>query len=244
MASAAPMARKVGGSLPRVAAAMAAAVTGLLTGPTDMITSGLLSRIAAATLVVSSWTTLTLAGSFGLARSLVLSIAILSGSTLYCRNTTFSSSMLTAVRPTTPRRLPIRPSSLSTASFLSAASSSVSLSLLLAALPFLPLAAGLALAVLVSAALGTMNTTTFLRRMATAPPSFGMATSRRITARSALPLSIAAAAAAGPPSTTSMWRRMLARSRASCAAIACTTRTSSLFGGPTANRSVSGCDRK
>ena len=71
---------------------------------------------------------------------------------------------------------------------------------ILAALPWrgfaaaLPLAPGLALAA-ARPLLGTMNTTTFLRRMATAWPFFGMPVSRRTTARSAWPLSIAAAAA-------------------------------------------------
>ena len=55
-----------------------------------------------------------------------------------------------------------------------------------------------------------MNTTTFLRRMATAWPFFGMPASRRTTARSAWPLSMAAAAAGGPPSRTLVCSRMLA----------------------------------
>src|SRR5581483_12045821 len=102
MASAASIDRNVGGSLPRVAAAMASAVTELDTGPTAMMTSGLLSRIADDTAVVSSWITLILAGLFGPVRSSALSIAILSAAMLCWLKITLSSSMLAWVRPMTP----------------------------------------------------------------------------------------------------------------------------------------------
>src|SRR4051812_45886210 len=83
MASAASMARNFGGSLPRIAAAITAAVIGLPTGPTDMMTSTLLSRIADATLLGSNWTTLILPASLGLAMSDDDNMTILSGSMLY-----------------------------------------------------------------------------------------------------------------------------------------------------------------
>ena len=79
MASAASIGRNVGGSLPRVAAAMASAVIGLPTGPTDMMTSTLLSRIADETLFGSNWITLILPASLGLSRSSADSITIWSG---------------------------------------------------------------------------------------------------------------------------------------------------------------------
>ena len=85
-----------------------------------------------------------------------------------------------------------------------------------------------------------MNTATFLRQIATASPSFGMPISRRTIAKSAVPLSMAAMASRVPPSWMSGFRRTLERSRASCCVTACTTRASSLFGGPTAMVSVTG----
>ena len=147
MASDALIGRNVGGSLPRVAAAMASAVIGLPTGPTDMMMSTLLSRIAWLTLFGSNWTTLILSLALGLAISSELRIAIFSGAIRYCRRITFNTSILRGERPTTPRRLPT-------------ICSIFSIGLAFGA--FFPLAgfAG-------SSALGTMNTTTFLRRIAT-----------------------------------------------------------------------------
>ena len=106
MASAALIARNVGASLPRVAAAMASAVIGLPTGPTDMMTSTLLSRIADETLFGSNWTTLILPAALGFLRSSEDSITIWSGEMRYCRRITLRSSMLRGDRPITPRRLP------------------------------------------------------------------------------------------------------------------------------------------
>ena len=79
MASEASIARNVGGSLPRVAAAMASAVIELPTGPTDMMTSALLSLIADETLFGSNWITLILPGSLGFLRSSVESMTSWSG---------------------------------------------------------------------------------------------------------------------------------------------------------------------
>src|SRR5687768_9481409 len=76
MASAALIGRNVGGSL-RVAATTASAVIGLLTGPTARMASTLLSRIAAATLLGSNWTMLTLSGAFFLPSASVLSMTTL-----------------------------------------------------------------------------------------------------------------------------------------------------------------------
>ena len=91
-----------------------------------------------------------------------------------------------------------------------------------------------------SGTLGTIKATTFLRRIATTLPSFGMPVSWRTTARSASSLSMPPRRPRVPPGSTVVVRWMLVRSRASCAAIACTTRVSSLFGGPTAMRNCVG----
>src|ERR1044072_3767844 len=133
---------------------MASAVIGLDTGPTDMMASTLLSRIAAATLFGSYWMTLILSGAFGLAKSSDIRITILSGETLYCRKITLSNSMLFGDRPTTPRRRPTRSGIFSTGSFLDASLGAA----LALALPFAAALGG-------SGALGTMKATTFLRRI-------------------------------------------------------------------------------
>ena len=80
-------------------------------------------------------------------------------------------------------------------------------------------------------ALGTTNTTTFLRRIATAWPSFGMSTSRRTTARSALVLVDGGGCRwAGPSSDAEREGGCWRGARASCGAIAWTTGASSLLG--------------
>ena len=106
MASAASIGRNVGASLPRVAAAMASAVIGLPTGPTDMMTSTLLSLIAEETLFGSNWITPILPASLGFLRSSADSMTSWSGLMRYCRRITLSSSMLRGDRPITPSRLP------------------------------------------------------------------------------------------------------------------------------------------
>ena len=139
--------------MPRVAATIASAVIGLPIGPTDMMTSTLLSRMAVATLFGSNWITPILPGAFGLAMSSLPRTTTLSAAMLYCRRIIFSSSTFRGERPTTPTRLP------TTCSIFSIFSSGL---VFAAALPF----AGLAGPFADSGALGTMNTTTFLRRIA------------------------------------------------------------------------------
>ena len=142
----------------------------------------------------SNWTTLILPASFGLLSSSALSIDDLVGGDVVLPQDHLEQ-LDVARRCGRSRRGAGRPvcSIFSIFGLLAAG-------LRGAAAPALPLAQ--ASAGFAARRSGTMNTTTFLRRMATAWPSFGMPMSRRTTARSAWPLVDAPRGVGGPPSLT------------------------------------------